>query len=81
MKKRITEFMGRRVSSDVFDLRLGQVSAFAVGGLVFILSVWKLTRLDLTEAQLFLGVLLALIVPLLCIIMGFLCQIAAAVRK
>ena len=81
MNHSITQFMRRRLSSDVFDRKLGQVACFGAGLLVLALSLWKVTRLDLTEAQLFFGVLLSLIVPLLCMIMGLLLPIAEAVTK
>ena len=37
---------------------------------VLSLSLWKLLRLDLTESQLFFGVLVAPITPMLLIILG-----------
>ena len=81
MRYRITQFMSRRVSSDGFDLRLGQAACFVVSVVVFALSIWKFTRLDLTEAQLFFGVLLSGCVPLLCVVVGLLLPVARAGRK
>jgi hypothetical protein len=41
-----------------------------------VVSLWKLTRLDLSEAQFFFGVLLSLCVPLLLVIVGLVLPIA-----
>ena len=62
----------RRLSSDAFDFRLSQFGAFAVGLLVFVLGILKLTSMPLTEYQLFMGILLVMAVMLLCCILGFL---------
>lgn len=81
MKVTITRFFGQQISSDAFDKRLGQVVCFVAGGLVLVLSMWKLTRLGLSEAQLFFGVLLSLCVPLLLVIVGLVLPIATTARK
>ena len=78
---RITGVLNYKISTDVFDRTWGQVACFAAGVLVLALSFWKLTRLELTEAQLFLGVLLSLAVPLLCILIGLVLPMTTATRK
>ncbi|MDO8665787.1 MAG: hypothetical protein Q7J79_04195, partial [Gemmatimonadales bacterium] len=60
MKDTITRFFGRTMSSDAFDTRLGQVVCFVAGMVMVLVSMWKLTRLDLSEAQFLFGVLLSL---------------------
>lgn len=42
---------------DTFLLRLAQITCFVTAALVFLFGLRKLERLDLTEAQLFSGVL------------------------
>ena len=81
MKDMATQFLGHKITSDTFDMKLAQVACFVVGLLVLVLSFWKLTRLDLSEAQLFFGVLLSLCAPLLFIIVGLLLPVATAHRK
>ncbi len=81
MRELIRQWLGHRVSGEVFDARLGQVLCFVAGVLILALSLWKLARLELTEAQLFLGVLLSLVVPLLFIVIGLLLPIASAIRR
>jgi hypothetical protein len=77
MKDTITH----KITSDTFDTKLGQAVCFITSVLVLVLSMWKLTRLDLSESQLFFGVLLSGCVPLLCVVVGLLLPIARAERK
>ena len=81
MNHSITQFLGRKLSNDEFDLKLARVTCFGAGALVLVFSMWEVLRLDLTEVQVFFGVLLSLVVPLLCMIMGLLLPIAAIVRN
>jgi len=81
MKDTITRFFGRTISSDAFDRRLGQVFCFVAGALMLVVSMWKLTRLDLSEAQFFFGLLLSLCVPLLLVIVGLVLPIATTAWK
>lgn len=81
MGQHISQLLGYRITSDAWDGRLGQLVCFLAGVLVLVLSLWKLTRLELTEAQLFFGVLLSLAVPLLFIVVGLLLPISAALRR
>ena len=81
MRDQIKRFMSRRTTSEAFDIRFAQVACFVAAVLVLALSIWKLTRLDLTETQLFFGVLLSLFVPLLCVVVGLLLPVVRADRK
>ena len=76
--KDTTRLLRQKISSDSLDAKLGQVLLSVAGVLVFAVSFWKLTRLDLTEVQLFFGVLLSLCVPLLLMIAALLLPVAAA---
>ncbi len=66
----LSNSLAHKVTSDLFDNGLGQIAFFAGAILVLVLSFWKLTRLDLTETELFFGTLLSLAVPLLCVLIG-----------
>ena len=81
MKDTTIGLLGQKFTSDSFDAKLAQVGCFVAGVLVLAASFWKLTRLDLSEAQLFFGVLLSLCAPLLLIVVGLLLPVAAAQRK
>jgi len=81
MRQHIGQLLSHRITSDAWDGRLGQIVCFTAAVLVLALSLWKLTRLGLTEAGLFLGLLLSLIVPLLFIIIGLLLPVSAASRR
>ena len=81
MKHPIVQLLNRNVVADETLIRLAQVACFVVGVAVLALSIWKLARLDLTEAQLFCGVLLALVTPLLLIVIGLLLPISITTRS
>ena len=65
-----TRFFTRTVSGAAFDARLGRGVCFVGSAILGLVSWWKLTRLDLSEAQFYLGLLLSLCVPLLLSIVG-----------
>jgi len=77
----ITESLNYKITNDAFDRKLGQVACFVAGVIVLMLSLWKLTRLDLTEAQLFFAVLLSFATPLLFIVIGLLLPISTATKN
>jgi uncharacterized membrane protein YiaA len=81
MKDTITRFLGHKITSDALDVRLGQAVCFVGGVVMLAVSMWKLTRLDLSEAQFFFGVLLSLCVPLLLVIVGLVLPIATTAWK
>ncbi len=66
----MTGFFGRTISSDAFDTKLGQGVCFVASIVVLAVSFWKLTQLELTEAQVFFGLLLSFCTPLLLVIVG-----------
>jgi uncharacterized membrane protein YiaA len=81
MKNSTLGRLNYKVTSDLFDVKFGQGACFLAGLLVFVLSFWKMTRLELTESQLFFGVLLSFATPLLFIIMGLLLPIVRSIQK
>ena len=76
MKQQIAKIMGYRITNDSFDMNLARVASFVAAVFVMALSLGKLTRLELTEEQLFFGLLLSVITPLLMIIVGLLLPIS-----
>ncbi len=66
----MTGFFGRTISSDAFDTKLGQGVCFVASVVVLAVSFWRLTQLELTEAQVFFGLLLSFCTPLLLVIVG-----------
>ena len=81
MRQHIARLLGRKISDDSFDRRLGQGVCFVASSVVALVSFWKLARLDLTEAQLFFGILVSLCTPLLLIVIGLLLPITTPARK
>jgi len=77
----MTVFFGRTVSSEAFDTKLGQGVCFAGSMVMLVASLWKLTQLELSEAQFFFGMLLSLCVPLLLVIVGLVLPGAIAASK
>jgi len=80
LKHQVAEWLTRRITKDSFDRKLGQIVCFIAAIPVFALSMWKLTRLHLGEAEFFLGTLLTIALTLLFIILGVLLPIASAVQ-
>ncbi len=76
----VSRFLGRTVSSDAFDLKLGQFVCFTASVVLLFTSWWKLTTLDLGESQLFFGLLLSICPPLLLVIIGLLLPGALGAR-
>lgn len=72
MKDTVIRFFGRTISSNVFDMKLGQAVCYVASVVMLFTSWWKLTKLDLGEAQLFFGLLLSFCPPLLLVIIGLL---------
>lgn len=70
MRDAMIHFFGRTISSDDFDTKLGQGVCFVASIVVLVVSFWKLTQLELTEAQVFFGLLLSFCTPLLLVIVG-----------
>lgn len=76
MNATFARYVSQTISSEAFDTKLGQAVCFVAAGVSLIASWWKVTQLDLTEAQLFFGVLLSLCVPLLLVVVGLLLPLA-----
>ena len=81
MKQQITQILNRNIVADNTLLSLLQIMCFLLSIVALVLSFWKLSRLDLTESQLFFGVLLSLITPLLFIVLGLLLPLARTVKN
>ncbi len=61
----------KQVSSLKFDRRLATLSSFSAAILILALGVLKLTSMELTEAQLVLGLLMCVQASLLLVLIGF----------
>jgi hypothetical protein len=81
MKPQILPFLNRQILPEQTAVRLSQALCFAGSIFVLLLSFWKLTRLELTEAQMFLAVLLSLVTPLLLIVIGLLLPVSIAPKN
>ncbi len=81
MKHQIIQILNLHLVADNTVAKLVQILCFVVSIFVLTLSLWKLARLDLTEAQLFFGVLLSSLMPLLFIVLGILMPLAIAPKN
>ena len=70
MASGVIGFLGRTVRSDAFDQEVGAAVCWLASVVVLFVSWWKLAQLNLSEAQLFFGMLLSLCPPLLLVIVG-----------
>ena len=75
------KILGWRVSSEVFDVGLGQVVCFAGGAAILVLGIFALTRLELPVMEALFGVILVSVLSLLLIVLGMLVGIAQAVKN
>lgn len=81
MKLQITQTLNRKIADDETVANLFRILSIAASLFVLMLSLWKLTRMELTESQLFFGVLLAPITPILLLVLGLLLPMAIAPKK
>ena len=81
MKDGIIRCLSRNITSDAFDARLAQTACLVAGLLVLVLSLGTLARLQLSEAHLFLALLLSLCPPLLLVLLGLLVHVAKDARS
>lgn len=81
MSQPITALLTYKITNHAFDTRLAQAACFVAGLLVLALSFWKLTRLDLPEAQLFFGILLSFVMPLILIAIGLLLPLSSTSKQ
>lgn len=72
--------LGNPLTSEARDTVVGSVFLYVAGVLVLVLSVLKLASLQLTEAQLMLGLLAALCAAMQLIVMGLLLEIRGRLR-
>ena len=68
--RHVFRFLLHPISTARFDNRLSQFLCYAGSLMVLVLGILKLSRLELDEAHLFLGVLLVLTVTMLGVIGG-----------
>ena len=59
-----------QLSSETADLRFGQIVCIATALAVLCLGLWKLIHLDLTEVEVFFGLLLIFCISVLLVILG-----------
>ncbi len=81
MRPHIAETFSYKITTDAFAMKLVQGACFVTSLLVLAASFWKLMRLDLTEIQLYCGVLLSLTTPLLFVVIGLLIPMSAATKN
>jgi hypothetical protein len=62
--------LGMRISSEKFDVRLGQLVCFAASPALLVVALGGLARLSLSSGEAFLGVLTSVAVALLLVILG-----------
>lgn len=58
-----------------------QTGCFGAALIILVMSFWKMTQFELTEAQLFFAVLASLVVPFLAVIAGLMLPVSALARK
>ena len=73
----IGSVFGTRLISEVTLCRVAQHVTFGVALLTLVLGLWKLARLEMTEAQLFLGVLLVLTLTMVEVLAGLVLPLTA----
>jgi len=65
-----------RLSSERFDVRLGQLLCFAAGPALLVVALVGLGRLEVTPGEAFVGVLASVAVALLLVILGMVLPLA-----
>lgn len=60
----------KSITSQSFDAKVGQIGCWIAAVTVLGMGMYKLTKLPLSETELFFGVLLVLTVSLLMVLMG-----------
>ena len=69
--------LGMRLSSERFDVRLGQLLCFAAGPALLVVAIGGLASLALTPGEAYLGVLASVAVALLLVMLGIVLPLAA----
>ncbi len=70
----ITRIFTRRIASDAAIARLGQAVCFGSACLIPVIVLRRFAALELTEAELLMGVLATMSMALLCAVLGMLLQ-------
>ena len=81
MKHQIAQILNRKIVADATVAKLVQILCFVGSIFVLALSLWKVSQVDLTELQIFGGVLLSSIIPMLLIILGLLLPTAISPKN
>ena len=76
MKHHLHSLLNRNIVADHIVLTLTQIVCVIASGFVGALSFRKLLSLDLTEAQIFAGILLSAVVPMLILVLALLLPLA-----
>ena len=71
-KRQIIQLLNRNVVANVTMMRVVQVVCYIASVVVFALSIWNLTRSDLTGTQIILGMLVSSLGPLVFLGIGLL---------
>ena len=77
----ISRILGRNLTSTGFDAKAAQIGCWICSLIAMVAGIFKLTRLQLSEAELFIGILLVMAVTILCIIAGLLMPIVQFVAR
>ncbi|MCA9156262.1 MAG: hypothetical protein R3C99_19165 [Pirellulaceae bacterium] len=78
---RILRLFRYDLTSPRLDAKVGQILCWLSSAGVMTLGMWKLTRLQVTEKELFFGVLLVLAVSLLGVVLGMLLPLVEDVSR
>jgi len=71
----------RNLTSTGFDAKMAKMACWICSAVVMVAGILKLARLQLTESELFFGILLVLAVAILFIILGLLMPIVEYVAQ
>ena len=77
----LKRFLGWQISNELSTAKFSQLACYASAIGFFALATWKIARLQVTEADLFFGILQVLAVFLLVICVGTLVRIHAELTK
>lgn len=81
MKNRIVKLATLRLTSGAFDTRVAQYVCWIFALLMLVITMRKISSLELTEAQLLFGILLAFVCPMLAVILGLLIPLSVQSRR
>jgi hypothetical protein len=81
MLRQLANGLRKQVSTDARDASVCSKLLYASGLAIFVLSTLKIASLQVTEAQLVLGLLAAVCASMLTVMMGLLLEIRAGLQK